>query len=207
MSESFVVIDTETSGLFDYSKPADAEGQPRMASVAFVHLGDDLTEAFAEVAHEFLIRPDGWRMSDEVAMIHGLTHERLMADGVPVIEALDYYNGILDGNPVIVGYNASFDLKVLRAELRRAGKPDRFEGTRSIDCMRPLTDICKVPKAGGKAGFKGRKGTEAYKAICQRDLVGAHGALADARACAEIFREMHPRGIFKIAGEARIEAI
>jgi DNA polymerase III subunit epsilon len=206
MSENYVCIDTETSGLFSYDKPADAEGQPRMASVAFVHLGSDLTETFAEVAREFLIRPEGWRMNDAAALIHGLTHERLMADGVPVIEALDYYNDILDGDPVIVGYNASFDLKVLRGELRRAGKPDRFEGTRSIDCMRPLTDICKVPAKNGR-GYKWPKLTEAYRAIFQRELAGAHGALADARACAEIFREMHPRGIFKIAGEARIEAI
>lgn len=203
MSENYVCIDTETSGLFDFSKPADGEGQPRMASVAFIRLFPDFT---VMLEREFLIRPDGWRMNDAAALIHGLTHDRLMADGVPVIEALDYYNDILDANPVIVGYNASFDLKVLRGELRRAGKPDRFEGTRSVDCMRPLTDICKVPKASG-SGYKWPKLTEAYRAIFQRELAGAHGALADARACAEIFREMHPRGIFKIAGERRIEAI
>ena len=33
-AEKSVVIDTETSGLFDFSKPASAEGQPRMASIA-----------------------------------------------------------------------------------------------------------------------------------------------------------------------------
>ena len=30
----FVVLDTETSGLFDYCKPADADGQPRLAEIA-----------------------------------------------------------------------------------------------------------------------------------------------------------------------------
>ena len=30
----YAVIDTETSGLFDFSKPAEAEGQPRLASLA-----------------------------------------------------------------------------------------------------------------------------------------------------------------------------
>ena len=40
----YVVIDTETSGLFDFSKPADAEGQPRLASLAMVFLDQDMAE-------------------------------------------------------------------------------------------------------------------------------------------------------------------
>lgn len=34
----FLVIDTETSGLFDFKTPADGPGQPRMASFAAIHL-------------------------------------------------------------------------------------------------------------------------------------------------------------------------
>jgi hypothetical protein len=34
----YVIIDTEGSGLFDFSKPADAEGQPRLAQLAMIYM-------------------------------------------------------------------------------------------------------------------------------------------------------------------------
>ena len=33
----YAVIDTEGSNLFDFSKPADAEGQPRLAELAIIY--------------------------------------------------------------------------------------------------------------------------------------------------------------------------
>ncbi len=198
----YIVVDTETTGLHDFSKPADADGQPRMASFAILTMADDLS-----IADEFhaLIKPDGWEMNAQAAAIHGLTQEKLLAEGIPVAEALAKYNASLDAGRVVIGYNVSYDLKVLRGELRRAGLPDRFETTSSVDCMRPLTDICKIPKAKGN-GYKLPKLKEAYASLFKKELEGAHGALADARACAEIFKEMQPRGIWKIMREQRENA-
>jgi len=182
----YVTIDTETTNLFDYRKPADAEGQPRLAQLALVFLAPDHTIE-REVA--FLIKPEGWTMSAETAAIHGLTQEKLLAEGVPVLGALTAYNEALDGEYIVVGYNVSYDLKVMRGELRRAGLADRFETTRSVDCMRPLTSVCKIPKAKGN-GYKLPKLVEAYRHLFNKDFDGAHGAPADAHACAEIFRHM-----------------
>lgn len=38
---NLLVIDTETNGLFDFSKPADAEGQPRLAHLAMIAMIGD----------------------------------------------------------------------------------------------------------------------------------------------------------------------
>lgn len=203
MSEIYAVLDCETTGLFNYTLPADADGQPRMCSMALVTLDESLCPASA---FEFLIKPDGWTVSDEVAKIHGLTTEKLTAEGVPVADALAQYLAALDASYVIVGYNVSFDLKVLRGELRRAKMEDRFETTRSIDVMRPLTDVCKIPKANGR-GFKLPKLIEAAKSIFGEEMTGAHGALADAMMCARIFKEKFATGIFKPVAEQRIEPI
>ena len=62
----YAIIDTETSGLFDFSKPADAEGQPRLASFAVVKLDADLNE---EASHEYLVKPESWSLSPEVMAI------------------------------------------------------------------------------------------------------------------------------------------
>jgi DNA polymerase III epsilon subunit-like protein len=180
---AYVVVDTETSGLFRYDQPADADGQPRLAELALIELAGDFS---VERETRFLIRPDGWEMNAEAAAIHGLTQERLLAEGVPVAEALEAYNAVLDGRAPLVGYNVSYDLKVMRGELRRAGLPDKFETTKSIDCMRPLVSVCKIPKVTGK-GFKFPKLAEAYLHLTGKTLEGAHGAVADARAAAKIF--------------------
>lgn len=188
---AYVVVDTETTGLHDFSKPADAPGQPRLASLALIHLAADLS---IEREQSFLIRPDGWEMNPEAAAIHGLTQERLLADGVPVADALGAYNAVLDSGAVLVGYNVSYDLKVMRGELRRAGLPDRFGEVKKIECIHKLISVCKVPKAKGN-GFKTPKLAEAYAALTGMPLIGAHEALADARATTKIFQICIERGI------------
>jgi DNA polymerase III subunit epsilon len=191
----YVVADTETSGLFDYSKPADADGQPRMAQLALCVLREDLS---IERHASFLIKPDGWVMNEETAKIHGLTQERLEAEGEDISQALGLYNALLDEGYIVIGYNVSFDLKMMRAELRRAGLPDRFESTSSIDCMRPMEKVCKIAKANGK-GLKLPKLIEAYEHCFGVTIEGAHDALQDARACAAIFRWMVEKEIFSPA--------
>ena len=184
----YLVIDTETSGLFDFSKPADAEGQPRMASCALIYLDEELA---IESSNYFLIAPEGWELNpeSEAAKVNGLTMERLLADGVPVKHVLDIYSNDIAEGRVIVAFNAQYDTKVMRAELRSAGMPDLFAETPNICVMRGLVDICKIPKAKG-GGYKLPKLTEAYLKLFGREFDGAHNALNDANACAALFRKM-----------------
>lgn len=180
----YAIIDTETSGLFDFSKPADAEGQPRLASLAVIEVdGEELIKKTS-----FLVKPDGWEMSAEAGAVNGLTTEQLKRDGVPVNEVLENYVALIDEGFVIVAYNAQFDTKVMRGELRRAGIPDRFEQTKNICLMRASTDMCQVPKKNGK-GFKFPKLEEACKffGIKQADQ---HSASGDASAAFEIMLKL-----------------
>ncbi len=185
----YAVIDTETSGLFDFSKPADADGQPRLASLAIILLDEKLAETARQ---DMLIKPDGWEMTPEVIKINGLTNERLKAEGIPIAEALDVYTKIVDQGYVIVAFNAQFDTKVVRGELRRAGLPDRFETTPNICVMRASTELVKMPKKSG-GGYKFPKLSEAcvHFGIKQSDV---HSAMGDAVAAMEVFRALKERG-------------
>ncbi|MEW5421915.1 hypothetical protein HNS03_08340 [Amorphus sp. 3PC139-8] len=82
----YAVIDTETSGLFDFKLPADAVGQPRLAHLASIYVDEN-----AEVLDrkDFYVRPDGWRMSAKATEINGLTTEFLRENGVPIGGVLD----------------------------------------------------------------------------------------------------------------------
>ena len=171
----YLVIDTETTGLFDFSKPADAEGQPRLANLAMIALDDGLQEG---ARWNLYVKPDGWKMTEEAQKIHGLTDEFLAANGVAVKDVLDTYARLIDVGYVVAAFGAQYDTKVLRGELRRAGMPDRFETTPNICVMKALTGVCKIPRANGR-GYKFPKLAEAchHFHLMQPE---AHTALGDA---------------------------
>ncbi len=181
----YLIIDTETSGLFDFSKPADADGQPRMASIAMIVLDENLNEV-SSVQH--FVKPDGWELSAEVTAVHGLTNEHLNEVGIGVRPILEEYIGHVDAGMVVVAFNSQFDTKILRGELRRAQMDDRFEKTPTICTMRAATDLVKAPKKTGK-GWKFPKLAEACAHFGITNE-GAHSAMHDARACAEIMRKL-----------------
>lgn len=145
----YLIIDTETSGLFDFSKQADAEGQPRMCSVAFIVLDED--GAFTPYAR--LIKPDGWTISPDITAINGLTTEKCEAEGVPVREVLDHYTTLILAGHVLVTFNAQFDAKLMRGELRRARMPDLFEQTPNICLMRAAKNLGVQKQGEKKSGF------------------------------------------------------
>lgn len=194
MKNKYAVIDTESSGLFDFAKPADAEGQPRLANLAIITLEDDVTsdgtpylKRLAE--SNFLIKPDGWEMHPEAEAVNGLSTAHLLAHGLPGAEAIAAYAELIDVGYIVVTFNAQFDTKIMRGEMRRAGVPDRFEQTPNICLMRASTSVCCVPKKSGK-GFKFPKLSEAC-AFFKIEQAGAHSALGDAKAAVEIMIRLH----------------
>lgn len=183
---TYCIFDTETSGLFDWSRPADAEGQPRLASIAMLACDDELRLVAATCV---VVRPEGWTMSADAERVNGLSQEFLMAHGVPVCEVLARYAFEIDSDTVMVAHNAQYDLKIMRGELRRDGRPDFIQTTRSICTMRSLTETCALPKLNGR-GLKFPKLSEALMRCLNRDHHGAHGALHDALATLDLLRWM-----------------
>lgn len=125
----FIVIDTESNGLFDFSKPADAEGQPRMAELAMIFLNEEM-----EIEREYqgYVKPDGWEMTPEASAINGLTTEFLIENGKPVKEVLQIYADAIKESRAVVAFNAQHDTKICRAEFRLSGMPDLFTETPNV---------------------------------------------------------------------------
>lgn len=186
----YLCIDTETNGLFDFSRPADAEGQPRLAHLCMIYADESLN---VERRYDKLIKPDGWVMSEEIGAINGLTTERLEAEGVPLAEVLDEYAAAILAGHVVVAHNAQYDTKVMRGELRRMGRDDLFERTGNICTMRASVGVCRIKKASGN-GFKFPKLHEAM-AHFKLPVESAHNATNDAEACFTLFRRMRELGI------------
>lgn len=182
----YAIFDTETSGLFDFSKPAHAEGQPRLASLSMILLDRELRE---ERTIDAYVAPDGWEMQPGAQEVNGLSTEFLLANGRPIADVLAEYVAVIDEGYVLVAFNAQYDTKVMRGELRRIGEDDRFEATPNICVMKASTPVCQIRKKRG-VGFKQPKLSEAceFFGITNAD---AHSARADTRAALEIFLKLH----------------
>jgi len=188
----YAVFDTEGTGLFRYDEPADAPGQPRMASLAIIYVDENLE---IERECQLFVRPDvsDYTMTEGAQKAHGLTVEFLNEHGVPVTEALNEYLSAVDNGRIMVAHNASHDMKQLRAELRRAGMQDRFEDSPNICTMRAMTDICKIPPKGNRGGYKWPALSEALLFIGSENL-GDHSAINDAKGALELLRYLKRTG-------------
>lgn len=188
----FLIFDTETSSLFDFKKPADAPGQARLAAITMLRVDPDLT---VESKYEALVKPEGWELHPDAAAVNKLTMERLHAEGVPVAEVLDLYEAAVRAEGrAVAAFGAQFDTKVMRGELRRAGRDDMFQITRNVCVMRSLLGVCRIPSGRGK-GIKFPKLTEAM-AHFKLPFPEAHTAAGDAWACLALLRKMKEIGVF-----------
>lgn len=180
---AWIIFDTETSDLFNMKLPADDEAQGRLAQLGVILVGDDLE---IEDQWEMYVRPDGWSMQPGATGVNGLTDEILMARGVPIAEVLDRWNGLIDEGRDFAAYHAQFDGKVMRGELRRAGRPDRFEDMRN-SCMMRSCQKLGVQKEGGGRGWPKLSDACRHFGIVNE---GEHTAGGDSMAAYHVFRKL-----------------
>lgn len=146
---------------------------------------------------EWLADP-GVEIPEDAVAVHGISNERAAADGRPAAEVADAIAGVLTaywqtGVPV-VAYNATFDLSLLSAELRRHGLPSlraRLGGSEPAPVIDPYTIDRSVERY--------RKGKRNLEAVCTEYgvlLESAHDATSDALAAARLaiaIADRHPK--------------
>lgn len=182
-------FDTETTGLPDYKQPSEMPHQPHIVELAAL-LFDENTGDLVDQLHA-IVRPDGWIIPDDVAAIHGITTERAMDEGRPENEVLAEFLALHSRCALRIAHNEDFDQRIVRIAIKRLGDGATQEERDAIaDEFKAAPKYCTM-KADAKArGVKWPKLVEAYKHHTGNELVGAHGALADARACAEVYFAM-----------------
>ncbi|MGW1157901.1 exonuclease domain-containing protein [Streptomyces sp. NPDC002519] len=146
---------------------------------------------------EWLADPGVEIPADAVA-VHGISNERVAAEGSPADQVADAIADVLAeywkaGVP-IVAYNASFDLTLLTAELRRYGLPSLRERLGGLE-PGPVIDPYTVDRRADRY----RRGKRTLEAVCGEYgvlLDSAHDAAADALAAARLARAIagrHPK--------------
>lgn len=193
----YLVLDCETSGLHMFAKkgeppiPADAPGQPRLCGVTMIPIGPDL-EPDDEIIST-LIRPNGWEITPDITAINGLTTEQCAITGIDVEGVLlEYTRFVRDEKTIVVAFNAQFDTKIMRGELRRIGMDDLFELTPNICTMRGSMKLGVQKRREKKGGFP--KLSDVYWHFFEREPTDQHTSMGDAQSCLAIFRRLVSMG-------------
>lgn len=187
---TIIFYDTETTGLPNWSVPSEDESQPHLVQLGFVVCNADTKEVIKEV--EVIIKPEGWVIPEEVAAIHGITTDKALEVGISEIDAIQM---LLDEYLIYsadrVAHNKTFDQRIIRIGLKRYGYSaevieqwaDKDSHHCTMTMAKPLMQL--LPK--NRYGFKSPKLEEAYEHYTGKKLENAHTALADAKACMEIY--------------------
>ena len=188
-----LAFDTETSGLtLDREKPSHP-GQPHLVELGCI-LYDDCVERSSV---NLVVHNPGVDIQTSASKVHGIVTETAARVGVPLIVACAVFSNLVKISDRQVGHNTQFDLKVMQAQFHRIGRD--FPITNPL-CTKELAEpLCRLPptekmiRAGYGHKFKPPNLTECWRFFFDEDLVGAHGAIVDARACARVLFEIERR--------------
>jgi DNA polymerase-3 subunit epsilon len=187
----YLFFDTETTGLPDFKLPAEWEAQPRICQ-----LGAIVTDRDGRVKAEanLLIKPDGWTIPDAATAVHGISQADAEKYGVTMKGALSVFARLLKMADTLIAHNLRFDLFLLEIEAHRTGMLDgKLDLPPSCFCtMTSSINVLQLPptqkmQAVGFTKFKNPNLQEAYRHFFGREFEGAHDAMADVRACRDVF--------------------
>lgn len=196
-----LVFDTETTGLPKNGRLVDDE-QPHIVEIAALLIDSDgrLIESMHKV-----VKPDGWTIPKKASDIHGITTEKALEIGIPEKSAVSMFIELHKKAGACVAHNIRFDNQIMRIAIARfheemLGGFDKVVSICTGELSKPILKI-KATEAMKRSGFNHSKMPSLAEAFAYFTggikLHGAHGALADARACARIFfsiQRMRARG-------------
>lgn len=170
--DRMVVFDTETTGI--------QPGKDRIIEIGAVALEDGGETGGMDL---FLRLPEGQRLDPFITELTGITDEQLASEGVGGEEAARAFAGLLEGaeRPLIVAYNAQFDLNFLFYLLRPWGLTEVLKASRFLDALTVYRDRRDYP-------HKLRDAIAAYDP--EGKAVNSHRAIDDARAAVLLLEKM-----------------
>jgi len=185
-------FDTETTGLPLFKEPSDHPSQPHIVQLGACLVDLDTRKIISTL--DVIIRPDGWTIPDDVAVIHGITTELAADVGVPESLAVEMLLDMTRGR-LRIAHNEQFDARIVRIACKRhfdQSSVDEWKDGRAACTALLATPILKLPptakmKAAGFNKFKTANLSEAVEHFTGKKLENAHSALADVHGCMAVW--------------------
>ena len=199
-------FDTETTGI------RKGGFVPRVVQIGAL-LTDDNGTTISEL--NILLHPEGFEsVPQDAANVHGFTIEKIKSAGVDRLYGMSVFFDLASNATTLVAHNAEYDMDLLQIETdfykQRAldhEQPRVQEWQEVIDkaqvycTMLNSRDTLQLPLSAAQASFfrdtgndqkyKNPRLSEAFQYFFKRDFEGAHDAMADVRACRDVYFELH----------------
>jgi len=182
--------DTETTGLPDWKNPSDSHHQPHLVQLAAILADEDTGKVISTL--DLIIQPDGWDIPQEVADIHGITNEIANEVGVNEMDAVALFLQMV-GSAKRLAHNRTFDQRIIRIATKRyfpENVQEKWAEKENHDCTMMMAKPIMQMEPKGRYDYKSPKLSEAYQHFMGKELQDAHSAIADARACLDIYFAM-----------------
>lgn len=199
-------FDTETTGI------RRGGFVPRVVQIGAL-LTDDQGNTISEL--NILLHPEGFETVPlDAANVHGFTIEKIKSAGVDRLYGLSVFFDLAKNADTLVAHNAEYDMDLMQIETdfykQRALDSEQsrvqewqevLQGAQVFCTMLNSRDTLCLPLSAAQASFfrdtgndqkyKNPRLTEAYQHFFQKDFEGAHDAMADVRACRDVYFELH----------------
>jgi len=180
-----------------------------------VQIGAMLTDNEGKVVGELnlLLQPEGFlNIPVEASNVHGFSTEFVKKYGVDRYMGLSAFFAMMEQADTVVAHNAEYDMDLLQIETdyykdihndAQAGTiwQDILNEAKVFCTMLNSRDLMKLPLSEAQASFFKDKGIdqkyknprlqEAHIHYMGYDFEGAHDAMADVRACKDVYFKLH----------------
>lgn len=195
-------FDTETNGLPQWSLPSEDPSQPHITQLAAELCDEHNGNVLASM--DVLIKPDGWVIPPDLAELTGITTERAMDEGVPIIEALPRFVALWRRAALRAAHNEPFDMRMVRIQMMRSADhgqeiADEWKAAPAFCTQAKSTKIINLPPTekmirAGRRHAKSPNLAEAYEFFTGEKLEGAHNAAVDVAACKAVYYGIKTHG-------------
>lgn len=195
---TYLFFDIETTGLPKKgAKKGVVKDWPHIVQLAWIICQKDGRKVSAQC---YIAKPVGYVISEEVAKIHRVTHERAEKEGIEIGEILKKIYDDMISSELVVCHNTDFDINVLNHEFLRQDMLDNvlaLKGKKIMCTMKETKDFCVIgPKKFGD--WKYPKLEELHMKLFGEKLIDAHDALVDTEYLVKCFYDGVKRGIIVV---------
>lgn len=188
-------FDTETNGIKTWDNP---NFQLRCVQLGAILQDTETKRILGEI--NLIIDQEGAHIPEGATKVHGISDELAERVGMPKGIIDDIFAGLIHRADVIVAHNIQYDLDVVHDDLPLSDAV--IKGKETYCTMKGNVMAVKAPLTQKQKDYFTGKGTmpdypykvpnltETYKHYFGKEFVGAHDAMADIRACRDIYFAM-----------------
>lgn len=197
----YLFFDTETTGLPDFNRDLTDPAQPHIVQLAML-LTDNAGREL--VTFKSPIIPEGFTIDEtgRAYEVNKVGNDMANQYGITLRQALAMFRMFESKAELKVAHNYRFDGFLLKCAHARQSVEPLSPAIEKFCTMKAMTEIMKLEptdrmKAAGFDKPKSAKLSEAYTYCTGKQLENAHDALADVKACKEVFFWIKNHGFYK----------